>query len=122
MIHDLPSYHSFRYSRNLSSVTHLSEREQDFLSDEGFNLAGQVRRKLLEKEPVEQPYEQSLIRKDGTKAILKLATSLVTEDGKSIGFQHMARDVTEERKMQDNLRYYLQEITKAQEEERKRIA
>jgi len=76
----------------------------------------------LEKEPVEQPYEQSLIRKDGTKAILKLATSLVTEDGKSIGFQHMARDVTEERKMQDNLRYYLQEITKAQEEERKRIA
>jgi len=95
---------------------------RDFLSDEGFNLAGQVRRKLLERESVEQPYEQSLIRKDGTKAILKLATSLVTEDGKSIGFQHMARDVTEERKMQDNLRYYLQEITKAQEEERKRIA
>ncbi len=95
---------------------------RDFLSDEGFNLAGQVRRKLLGKEPVEQPYEQRLIRKDGTEAILKLATSLVTEDRKSIGFQHMARDVTEERKMQDNLRYYLQEITKAQEEERKRIA
>ena len=32
------------------------------------------------------------------------------------------RDVTEEKRMQDNLRYYLQEITKAQEEERKRIA
>ena len=95
---------------------------KNFLSDESFNLAGQVRRKLLEGEPVEQPYEQSLIRKDGTKAILKLATSLVTEDGKSIGFQHMARDVTEEKRMQDNLRYYLQEITRAQEEERKRIA
>ncbi|GAI48648.1 unnamed protein product, partial [marine sediment metagenome] len=63
-----------------------------------------------------------MIRKDGTEAILKLATSLVTEDGKSIGFQHIARDVTEEKRMQDNLRYYLQEITRAQEEERKRIA
>ena len=81
-----------------------------------------MRRKLLERKPVEQPYEQSLIRKDGTKAILKLATSLVTEDGKATGFQHMARDVTEETRMQDNLCYYLREITRAQEEERKRIA
>jgi len=105
------------------SVKELTKMNvKNFLSDESFNLAGQVRRKLLEREPVEQPYEQSLIRKDGTKAILRLATSLVTEDGKSIGFQHMARDVTEEKRMQDNLRYYLQEITRAQEEERKRIA
>jgi len=93
-----------------------------FLSDEGLNLAGQIRRKLMENEPVEQPYEQRLIRKDGTAAILKLATSLVTEDGKPTGFQHIARDITEERRMQDNLLYYLQEITRAQEEERKRIA
>jgi len=105
------------------SVKELTKMNmRDFLSDEGFNLAGQVRRKLLEREPVEQPYEQSLIREDGTKVILRLATSLVTEDGKPIGFQHMARDVTEEKRMQDNLRYYLQEITRAQEEERKRIA
>jgi len=95
---------------------------RDFLSDESLSLAGQIRRRLMENEPVEQPYEQSLIKKDGAKAILKLATSLVTEDGKTTGFQHIARDVTEESRMQDNLRYYLQEITKAQEEERKRIA
>ena len=105
---------------SLKELTKMNMR--DFLSDEGLNLAGQVRRKLLEKEPVEQPYEQLLIRKDRTEAILMLATSLVTEDGKAIGFQHIARNVTEEKRMQDNLRYYLQEITKAQEEERKRIA
>jgi len=93
-----------------------------FLSDESLNLAGLIRRKLMENEPVEQPYEQSLIRKDRTTAILKLATSLITEDGKFTGFQHIARDITEERKMQDNLHYYLKEITRAQEEERKRIA
>lgn len=93
-----------------------------FLSDESLSLAGQIRRKLMENKPVEQPYEQSLIRKDGITAVLKLATSLIREDGKPTGFQHIARDITEERRMQDNLRYYLQEITRAQEEERKRIA
>ena len=105
------------------SVKELTKMNvRNFLPDESLSLAGQVRRKLFEKQPVEQPYEQRLIRKDGTEAILKLATSLVTEDGKAIGFQHMARDVTEERRMHDNLRYYLQEITRVQEEERKRIA
>jgi signal transduction histidine kinase len=74
------------------------------------------------KEPVEQPYEQHIIRRDGTKAILMLTTSLLTENGKAIGFQHMARDMTDEKRMQDNLRYYLQQITTAQEEERTRIA
>jgi signal transduction histidine kinase len=44
------------------------------------------------------------------------------EDGEPAGFQHIARDVTRERWMQDNLRYYLEQITQAQEEERKRIA
>jgi len=95
---------------------------REFLSDESLNIASQIRHKLLDQEAVEQPYEQSLIRKDGTKAILKLTTSLVTENGKPIGFQHIARDVTEERRMQDSLRYYLSHVTKVQEEERKRIA
>jgi len=93
-----------------------------FLSDETINIASQIRHKLLEKEPVEQPYEQHLIRKDGTEAILELSSSLVTKDGKPRGFQHIARDITEERRMQDRLHYYLSQITKVQEEERKRIA
>ena len=93
-----------------------------FLSDKGLNLAGHIRRKLFDKEPVAQPYEQRLTKKDGTEAILMLTTSLVTDGGKTIAFQHIARDVTEERRMQDNLRYYLSQIAKAQEEERKRIA
>jgi signal transduction histidine kinase len=37
-------------------------------------------------------------------------------------FEHVARDVTRERRMQDNLRYYVQQITRTQEEERNRIA
>lgn len=95
---------------------------QELLSDAGLELAGQIRRSLLEKEPVAQPYEQHLIRKNGTEATLMLTTSLVTDNGKPSAFQHIARDMTEEIRMKENLRFYLEQVTKAQEEERKRIA
>lgn len=105
------------------SVEELTKMNaKDFLSGESLALAGQLRRKLFQKEPVEQPYEQHLIKKDDTKAILMVTTSLVTEAGKPRGFQHIARDVTKEKWMQDNLRHYVQQITRAQEEERNRIA
>ncbi|MEW6033363.1 MAG: PAS domain S-box protein [Chloroflexota bacterium] len=93
-----------------------------FLSDDAKSIAREARRRLMLGEPIGQPYDQQLIKKDGTMAILKLTSSLVTTDGRPTGFQHIARDVTEEKRMQDNLRYYLQQITRAQEEERKRIA
>lgn len=95
---------------------------KELLSDTGLELAGQVRRSLLEKEPVVQPYEQHLTRKDGTEATLMLTTSLVTDNGKPSAFQHIARDMTEEMRMKENLHFYLEQVTKAQEEERKRIA
>jgi two-component system sensor histidine kinase DegS len=82
----------------------------------------ELEHKLLEGQHVKQPYEQHLKRKDGSEAILKIATSLVIQDDEVKGFQHIARDITEERKQQDNMRFYVQEIIKAQEDERKRIA
>jgi len=36
--------------------------------------------------------------------------------------EQIARDVTTEKQMRENLRFYLQQVTKAQEEERRRIA
>jgi PAS domain S-box-containing protein len=93
-----------------------------FLSEEGLSLAGEIRRRLLQGEVIDKPYDQRLIRKEGTEVLLKLNSSLVSSDGKPIGIQHIARDVTEERRAQENLRFYVQEITRAQEEERKRIA
>ncbi len=101
-------------------LAHMSVAQ--FLSDEGLCRAREVRRMLLEKELVEQPYEQHLIKKDGTEVLVNLASSLVFSEGQPIGFQHIARDMTEERRMQENMRFYVQQVTKAQEEERKRIA
>jgi PAS domain S-box-containing protein len=93
-----------------------------FLSDKGLDLAREIRRKLLEKQPVVQPYERHIVRKDGTEATLMITTNLVTEDEKPVAFQHIGRDITEEKRMRENLSFYLQQVTMAQEEERKRIA
>ena len=48
--------------------------------------------------------------------------SFLTNGKTPIAFHHIARDVTEEQRMKENLRYYVQQVTIAQEEERKRIA
>lgn len=74
-----------------------------FLAEESLSLAGRIKRKLFLGEPVKQPYEQRLIRRDGTEAILQLTTNLIREDGKPTGFLHIARDVTREKEMQDKL-------------------
>ena len=94
----------------------------EFLSENASTLASVVKRKLLEGEPVEPRYEQRLFRRDGTEAIVELTTSLIRQDGHPVAFHNIARDVTQERKMQDSMRFYLQKVLVAQEEERKRIA
>jgi len=95
---------------------------RSFLSDESLQLAREVQDRLASNEPAAMPYEQRIIKKDGSQAICLLATSLISSNGEPKGFQSIARDVTEEKRMQENLRYYLQQITKAQEEERRRMA
>lgn len=105
------------------SVRELTELNvRNLLSDEGFNLARQIQHKLLTYEPVNQPYEQRLIRKDGTNTFIQVSSSLIFEGSKSIAFQHIARDVTEQSRGQENQRLYLQHVTRAWEEERKRVA
>jgi signal transduction histidine kinase len=76
----------------------------------------------LNNESVEQPYEQRIFRGDGSEAYIQLSTSVVMDKGKPVGFQHIARDITEQKMMNENLRFYLQQATRAQEEERKRIS
>ncbi len=93
-----------------------------FLSKEALHAFKEVQQKLQRGEAINNPYELRLNRKDGTEAILRLTTNLLLSGNNAVGFQHVARDVTEERRAQENLRFYLQQVTKAQEEERKHIA
>lgn len=91
-------------------------------SDESLALAREVRRKLLDSEEIEQPYKQRFVRKDGITRVIKIATSLVIVNGEIKGFQHIARDVTEENQLDENLHFYVQQVTRSQEDERKRLA
>lgn len=93
-----------------------------FLPEASLEVARNVRQKLLQGEPIEHSYDQRFVRKDGTEVFLRLSTSLVLENGRPSAFQHIARDTTEEKRMQENLEFYLKEATEAQEEERKRIS
>jgi PAS domain S-box-containing protein len=55
-------------------------------------------------------YEKEYIRKDGSIAICMLTTNLIGRDDEPPrGFQNIARDVTEEQRIQENLRYYLRQ-------------
>lgn len=100
----------------------IGEEATKFLTLEGVRLAREVRQKLLAGEPIEQPYEQRVVKRDGTEAILMLTTSLLGDEGTLPTFQNIGRDVTRERQLQENLHLYVRRITQAHEEERKRIA
>jgi len=66
--------------------------------------------------------EATLVKKDKSEASVQLSTNPVLANGQIVGFQHIARDVTEQKRMQENMRFYSQQAIKAQEEERKRIS
>lgn len=100
----------------------LGRNVSQFLAPEAMDLARQVKQRLLQGEAMEQRYEQRLIRRDGSEAIVQLATRLIAAEGKPQALENLARDITEERKLRDNLQFYLRECLRAQEEERKRLA
>ncbi|GAI34691.1 unnamed protein product, partial [marine sediment metagenome] len=93
-----------------------------FLSNESLTLAKEVQRRLLMGEEFEQPYEQRFLVKGGRTRIVKMGTNPIIMNGEVKGFQNVARDVTEEKQMHESMRFYVQQVTRAQEDERKRIA
>jgi two-component system sensor histidine kinase DegS len=97
-------------------------RAKDFLSRESLDKAREVRRRLLAGQAIDRPYEQEILKRDGTPARLWLTTSLITSNGQPKVFHLIARDITEQTRLQQNLRFYLQHFTRAQEGERQRIA
>ena len=100
----------------------IGMRARDFLSEEALSKAREVRRRVLAGKTIDEPYEQQVIRKDGTMARLWLTPSLIISDDQPVAFQVIGRDITEQTRMRENLAFYLQQVTRAQENERQRIA
>ncbi|MDO8568165.1 MAG: PAS domain S-box protein [Dehalococcoidales bacterium] len=88
----------------------------------GLTSVGKCAHDAVLKGEAPPSYEQVLALKDGSAVIVQIGTSLVTRDEDPWAFQHIARDITEAKAAQDNLRYYVQRVSQAQEAERKRIA
>ena len=59
---------------------------------------------------------------DSGKWLRFTASPIKNEEGEIIAAIETLQDITEEKQLQDNMRYYIQLITRTQEEERKRLA
>jgi PAS domain S-box-containing protein len=93
-----------------------------FLMGQGRDTVGGIVERLLAGEAVEGPFEFRLTKRDETEAIVEVMPSLIVRGEQPIGVQAIARDVTEARRMQESLRFYVSQVLKAQEGERLRIA
>jgi len=101
------------YKRDETAVMKLS----DVMAPEYLQLARQMlARKLAGEESATDEVE--LIAKDGRRVPLEVSTRLIYQDGKPVGVQGIARDVTERRRAQEALR----RLNAALEDEAKRIA
>lgn len=100
----------------------VGKKVSEFLENDALALARDVKEKLLKGERIEHRYEQRIARKDGSKAIIEMSSRIIISGDQPVGFEHIGRDVTEERNMRDNLLFYLKQVLRAQEEERKRLS
>jgi len=91
-----------------SSIETVMERQKSLLDSSG--------------ETVSDRYEVRVVHKDGTERIIEVVTGLLISEDQPVVAQTICRDITEQKRLQENMQFYVSEITKAQEEERKRIA
>ncbi len=108
----------FRY--DLSALDGMDSRH--IFSNKGIALSKTIQKDLLKGYGGQEPYKQEIVRKDGTKAHIMLTANLIISNGHPSGVQFIGRDITKEVRMQENQSFYLQQITRAHEEERQRIS
>jgi two-component system, NarL family, sensor histidine kinase DegS len=81
----------------------LKRNVKEFLVSDSLVLAQKVAHRLLHEQEFKQPYDQTVVRKDGGVRAIRISTSLLSIGGRPAGFQHIARDVTEERGLAEML-------------------
>jgi len=95
-----------------------------WLSAPSFETIREIQRKQLEKETAVsgQRCQLEMVRKDGEKRTIEVATRLLTSRNSSPISQSIVRDITKEKQISENIRAYASKVVEAQEEERRRIA
>jgi len=84
----------------------------------------QVRRNLCKKLDieVETAYEIELVTKDRRRVPVEVVSRLIYENGKPIGVQGTARDISDRKRAQEVLQMYSRRLMEAQEAERQSLA
>ena len=88
-------------------------------------LFGPEGRRRLVDTSQQEPQERlrlKLTRKDGSTVLVDAARTALGSDGEESAVQAILRDVTEQERRHEEMRTYVREVTRAQEEERTRIA
>ncbi len=98
-------------------------RELDIQASSVHPAEGREFRRQMEVEGYVRDYEMTLRRKDGMHINCLLTfTARPDSGGNILRYEGIIRDVTDQKRLQQNLWLYVRQITRAQEEERKRIA
>ena len=74
-------------------------------------VQGMMARKLAGKSP--GPYEIEIVTRDGRRVAMELSTRLILKDGKPVEIQGIARDFTERRHLEEDLRQSEERFSKA---------
>ena len=115
-------------NKAMSELTGYTDKELtqmnvcQILTPESLDITMERQQRQLKGEVGSQRYELDLIRKDATRAPSDVMITIIYRNEQPVAIQANMRDITEEGQLRENMRFYITEITKAQEEERKRIA
>jgi len=125
-VHDLGGrYTSFnRAAEQLSGFTRdeiLGKHFSNFVAPGSLKDVRENFCKKLDEEG-ETIYEIDLITKDRRRVPVEVSSRLIYENGKPIGIQGVARDITDRKRAREALRTYSQRLIEAQEAERQVIA
>jgi len=82
----------------------LEKRLDDIVAPEHAQISWQMREAKISGGQETTVYELDIIRKDGSRFTLENSTRVMKENGKAIGFQGVGRDVTERKRLQEQLR------------------
>jgi two-component system, NarL family, sensor histidine kinase DegS len=100
----------------------LHMKMADLFYEDSWLFLGAVQRLILAGEEPNNTIEARLIKKSKLEIFVNVSMNIIRDGTRSVGFQCILRDINEQKRMQENIQYYLRQATRAQEEERKRIS
>ncbi|MDI6715388.1 MAG: PAS domain S-box protein [Actinomycetota bacterium] len=107
------------FGYDLESLVGIDSKNLFLHDDSALSL---TQKDELNRAGKQQPYKRTIIRKDGSRAFVMLTANRISIDGHYGAIQFIGRDITKEVRMQEDQSFYLQQITRAHEEERLRIS